>query len=204
MPFVPLRPLALAPLSDEAASIVLAKYFGDVVKAAKELGVDRKDLRRLTWHNPRILNAAHERMELFHIGVKSKILEAVYSRSAKKQRWGVDALCESYEFRDNPFAKALAPAPASRRVTKVAEPDYARRRRLRLNASSSELLSLTTTADESERVRRLNLFERRGLVVGAMSTRLAKNHRQRLNHRSNQCLQNPNCPSGLGSILLPR
>jgi hypothetical protein len=110
MPFVPKRPPALNHLSDEAASIVLAKHFGDVVKAAKELGVDRKDLRRLTWHNPRILNAAHERMELFRIGVKSKILEAVYSPHAKRRRWGFDALCESYEFRDNLFARALAPA----------------------------------------------------------------------------------------------
>jgi Bacterial regulatory protein, Fis family len=59
MPFVPLRPPALAHLSDEAASIVLAKHFGDVVKAAKELGVDRRALRRLTWHNPRILTAPH-------------------------------------------------------------------------------------------------------------------------------------------------
>jgi hypothetical protein len=87
MPFVLKRPPALNHLSDEAASIVLAKHFGDVVKAAKELGVDRKDLRRLTWHNPRILNAAHERMELFRIGVKSKILEAVYSPHAKRRRF---------------------------------------------------------------------------------------------------------------------
>jgi hypothetical protein len=114
MPFVPKRSPALNHLSDEAASIVLAKHFGDVVKAAKELGVDRKDLRRLTWHNPRILNAAHERMELFRIGVKSKILEAVYSPHAKRRRWGFDALCESYEFRDNLFARALAPAPRER------------------------------------------------------------------------------------------
>ena len=93
---------------------MLAKHFGDVVKAAKELGVDRKDLRRLTWHNPRILKAAHERMELFRIGVKSKILEAVYSRSAKRRRWGYDALFDSYEFRDNLFASASAPAQRER------------------------------------------------------------------------------------------
>ena len=66
MPYVPKRPPALAHLSDEAASIVLARHFGDFVAAARDLGVDRKDLRRLTWHNPRILKAAHERMELFH------------------------------------------------------------------------------------------------------------------------------------------
>jgi hypothetical protein len=115
VPWVPLRPPALAHLSDEAASIVLARHFGDVVKAARELGVDRKDLRRLCWHNPRILAAAHERMDLFRIGVRSKIIEAVYSRSAKKRRWGLDAMVESYEFRDQAGA-LLAPAPKQRVV----------------------------------------------------------------------------------------
>jgi hypothetical protein len=112
MTVTPNRPPALKHLSSQAASIVLAKHFGDIAKAARELNVDRKHLRRLTWHNPRILNAAHERMELFHIGVKSKILEAVYSRSAKRRRWGYDALCDSYEFRDHPLASARWVAPA--------------------------------------------------------------------------------------------
>jgi hypothetical protein len=71
----PKRPSALNHLSSATASAVLAKHFGDIVKAARELNVNRKDLRRLTWHNPRILNAAHERIELFRIGVKSKILQ---------------------------------------------------------------------------------------------------------------------------------
>jgi hypothetical protein len=120
MPHVPKRPPTLAHLSDEAASIALMRHFGDVVKAARELGVDRKDLRKLTWHNPRILNAAHERIELFRIGVKSKILEAVYSRSAKRRRWGFDAMFDSFEFRDHPFASARWIAPAER-VRKVEE-----------------------------------------------------------------------------------
>jgi hypothetical protein len=114
VPWVPLRPPVLNHLSEEAASAVLAKHFGDIVKAARELGVDRKDLRKLTWHNPNILNAADERMELFRIGVKSKIIQAVLSKSAKKQRWGVDALCESYEFRDQLLASHLLLAPAPR------------------------------------------------------------------------------------------
>ena len=62
MPFVPARPLSLNHLSDEAASLALDKHLGDFVKAAKELNINRSDLRKLTWHNPRILNAAHERM----------------------------------------------------------------------------------------------------------------------------------------------
>jgi hypothetical protein len=124
MPHVPKRPPALAHVSDEAASIVLARHFGDFVKAARDLDVKRTDLRRLTWHNPRILNAAHERMELFRIGVRSKILQAVYSRSAKRRRWGFDAMFDSYEFRDHLFGAALL-APAPRERAKAPEADNA-------------------------------------------------------------------------------
>jgi hypothetical protein len=118
MPHVPKRPPALAHLSDEAASQALMKHFGDFVAAARDLGVDRKHLRRLSWHNPRILNAAHERMELFHIGVKSKIIEALHSGSAKRRRWGFDAMFDSYEFRDHPLASARWAAPAQREQAK--------------------------------------------------------------------------------------
>ena len=114
MPFVPARPPSLKHLSSAAASAALAKHFGDIVKAAHELGVDRADLLKLTWHNPRVLKAAHERMELFRIGVRSKIIQAVLSKSSKRQRWGVDALYDSYEFRDSPFASAKWFAPAQR------------------------------------------------------------------------------------------
>ena len=65
MPHIPKRPPSLEHLSDERAARSLSKHFGNIVEAAKELAVDRRDLRRLIWHNPRILDAAHERMELF-------------------------------------------------------------------------------------------------------------------------------------------
>ena len=74
MPFVPARPSSLNHLSDEAASLALDKHLGDFVKAAKELNINRGDLRKLTWHNPRILDAVHERMDLFRSGVRSKIM----------------------------------------------------------------------------------------------------------------------------------
>jgi hypothetical protein len=123
MPFVPARPSALNQLSSAVASAVLSKHFGDIVKAAKELNVDRKDLQQLVRHNPRILNAAHERMELFRIGVKSKIIEAVLSKDHKKQRWGVDAVYESCEFRDLRSEVALL-SPAPRPGARGAETDY--------------------------------------------------------------------------------
>ena len=61
-------------------------------------------------------------MELFHIGVKSKIIAAVHSRSAKRRRWGIDAMFDSYEFRDHPFARALWAAPVRReQAAKIVE-----------------------------------------------------------------------------------
>ena len=126
MPFVPARPSLLNHLSDEVASLALDKHLGDFAAAAKELNINRSDLRKLTWHNPQILNAAHERMWLFRSGVRTKITAAIYSGSAKRRRWGFDAMFNSYEFRDqwsNPALLMLA--PASRRRAKAPKVDNA-------------------------------------------------------------------------------
>ena len=50
--------------------------------------------------------------------MKSKILEAVHSGSAKRRRWGFDAMFDAIEFRDSPFASARAAPPP--RPAKVA------------------------------------------------------------------------------------
>jgi hypothetical protein len=153
MPFVPKRPLALAHLSSVAASAALAKHFGDVVKAARELGVDRKDLRRLTWHNPRVLKAAHERMWLFRVGVRSKIIRALHSESASRQRWGCDAFCESYEFRDHVAAGAMAFAPAPRQ--RAVGPDNSRAVLEQKAAAELELERVAEFEDDREPARAL-------------------------------------------------
>jgi hypothetical protein len=54
-------------------------------------------------------------MDLFRIGVRSKIMDAVYSRSAKRRRWGFDAMFDSYDFGNHPFASARWAAPAPRK-----------------------------------------------------------------------------------------
>ena len=115
MPWVPNRPPALTHLSDEAASIVLARHFGDFVAAARDLGVRRVDLGRLARHNPRILKAALERIELF---LDWRAIQNyggdVQPQRCKRRRWGFDAMFDSYEFRDHPFANARWAAPARR------------------------------------------------------------------------------------------
>ena len=92
MPFIPKRPLSLEHLSDEAAARALSRHFGDIVEAAKELGVDRKDLRRLTWHNPAILDAAHERMSLFVFIQRGEVVRGLDSRVASVRRRAVDRM----------------------------------------------------------------------------------------------------------------
>jgi hypothetical protein len=120
MPFVPARPSSLAHLSDEVASLALDKYLGDFAAAAKELNINRSDLRRLCWHNPKILNAAHERMWLFRSGVRSKIIGAIYSGKAARRRWGFEAMADSYEFRDQAAVCAFL-VPARRRRARGAD-----------------------------------------------------------------------------------
>ena len=115
MPFIPKRPASLAHISDEAAARALSKHFGNIVEAATELGVDRKDLRRLTWHNPRILEAAHERMSLFAYHMLDEAVRGLDSRVASVRRCAVDRMLAHPMMLGHPFASGLSLfAPAAR------------------------------------------------------------------------------------------
>ena len=111
------RPASLAHFSDEAAARALSKHFGNIVEAAKELGVDRKDLRRLTWSNPAILDAAHERMSLFIFVQRDEIISGLNSRVASVRRRAVDRMVaqpDAVRSSRLPRLSLLAPACASR------------------------------------------------------------------------------------------
>ena len=113
--FIPKRPASLAHLTNEAAARALSRHFGDIVEAAKELGVDRKDLRRLTWHNPRILDAAHERMSLFVHHMWGEAVCGLDSRVASVRQRAVDRMFAHPMTLGNPFASGLSLfAPAAR------------------------------------------------------------------------------------------
>ena len=109
------RPAALAHISDEAAARALSKHFGNFVEAAKDLGVDRKDLGRLTWSNPAILDAAHDRMSLFIFIQQGEIIHGLTSKSASVRRRAADRMgANPMLFRDfNPSLFALL-TPATR------------------------------------------------------------------------------------------
>ena len=84
LPYIPPRPPELDHLTDEAASAALASHYGNFTLAARELGVDAKLLRRLFWHNPRIMDTSKERTELFHSMVIDELVVQLNSRSYGK------------------------------------------------------------------------------------------------------------------------
>ena len=84
LPYIPPRPPELDHLTDEAASAALASHYGNFTLAARELGVDAKLLRRLFWHNPRIMDTSAERTELFHSMVIDELVVQLNSRSYGK------------------------------------------------------------------------------------------------------------------------
>jgi hypothetical protein len=85
---------------------VLAKHYGDIHAAARELGVSGPDLRRLTWARPQLLEEA----ELARMGVialaMSKLIEALYSDDPKREMWAADRILASRLARDHPLAPA--------------------------------------------------------------------------------------------------
>jgi hypothetical protein len=119
------RPASLAHLSDEAAARALSKHFGNIVEAAKDLGVDRKDLRRLTWSNPAILDAAHERIDLFVITMQGELVSGVMNGSAGVRQRAIDRMYRVAPIPGHPVGRAfvglsslglLARAPRGRLV----------------------------------------------------------------------------------------
>ena len=121
------RPPSLAHLSDEAAARALSRRYGDIIAAAKDLGVDRKDLRRLTWSNPAILAAAHERIDLFVITMRGELVSQVMHGSSRVRQCAIDRMYRVAAIPDHPIGKAfaglslglLARAPRVRSVVEV-------------------------------------------------------------------------------------
>ena len=169
------RPASLAHLSDETAARALSKHFGNIVEAAKELGVDRKDLRRLTWSNPAVLDAAHERMSLFVYGQLDEIISGLNSRVASVRRRAADRLLAHPMMLGHPFAgglSLLAPAARARgprSSSGLSEEAQGRLARERLEREAAAELAFEgererALADERERERVEVMVERRPLA----------------------------------------
>jgi hypothetical protein len=92
LPFVPKRPEALAHLNDVDAAIALSRSYGDVVVAAKALGVSAPDLRQLTRHNPQILEAASDRVQFFILSQRCTLMRGLRHPSRRVQARAMDLI----------------------------------------------------------------------------------------------------------------
>jgi hypothetical protein len=70
MSSLPRPPASCADLDLAVVERVLAKHYGDITGAARELGVSGPDLKRLTWAKPELLEEAElERMGGYFTGM---------------------------------------------------------------------------------------------------------------------------------------
>ena len=87
-------------------SRVLAKHYGDIPAAARELNIPTPDLRRLTWSKPKLLEEARDRCEEVVARAWGELIEALYSDDPRRQMWASDKILSSWLARDHPLAPA--------------------------------------------------------------------------------------------------
>jgi hypothetical protein len=100
-------------------SRVLAKHYGHIPSAARELRVSPVDLRRLTWAKPHLLDEAHEEMELVVIRANAELIEALYSDDPRRQMWASDRILSSWVARNSPLAPARRSTSGTTATTAV-------------------------------------------------------------------------------------
>jgi hypothetical protein len=107
MPRIPKFPGACRHLDLGVVSHTLAKHRLDICGAAKELGVNRTDLRRLTWHDPKLLDEAKEAIELYRHRCNGLVIDELYSPERWRRRRAVEQILATQ-------GHPLAPAPRPR------------------------------------------------------------------------------------------
>jgi hypothetical protein len=103
---MPKVPAACADLDLAQVSRTLAKHYGDIPAAARELKVSEPDLRRLTWARPGVLEEARDRCEEVVARAWGALIEALYSDDPRRQMWASDKIMSSWLARDHPLAPA--------------------------------------------------------------------------------------------------
>ena len=84
----------------------LAKHFGDIPRAEKELGVSGPDLNRLTWAKPKLLEEAEDRRGEVIARAWGQLITALYSDDPDRQMWASDKILSSWLARNHPLAPA--------------------------------------------------------------------------------------------------
>ena len=106
MPPIPKPPASCANLDLAVVKRVLTKHFGDIPRAAKELGLSGPDLNRLTWAKPKLLEEAEDRRGEVIARAWGQLIEALYSDDSDRQMWASDKILSSWLARDHPLAPA--------------------------------------------------------------------------------------------------
>jgi hypothetical protein len=101
-------PVACLALDPQRVSKVLAKHMGAIGPSARELGVSEPDLRRLTWAKPKLLEAAHEEIDLILARANGEIIRALFDpdSSDRRREWAADWVLASRLAEGHPFATA--------------------------------------------------------------------------------------------------
>jgi hypothetical protein len=87
-------------------SSVLAECFGDAAEAARALQISVKDLRRIAWKHPKVLEAARERCSEATSDVWDELLGAFYGGDERRRLWASERILASPAARNHPFAPA--------------------------------------------------------------------------------------------------
>jgi hypothetical protein len=111
MPFIPKLPQVCRHLDMALVLQTLTKHRLDITAAARELGIRRTDLSQLTWHNPKLLEAAKEAIALHVCRCHSVMIQALYSPKRRRQEWAASKILASSMGSSSPFAPDLRPQP---------------------------------------------------------------------------------------------
>lgn len=90
---------------------VLTKHRADICAAAKELGVSSADLRRLTWHDPKLLDGAHEAIDLYSIRCHGLMIQELSSPRRRIRERAIEQLLASSLAAGHPLATVPTPRP---------------------------------------------------------------------------------------------
>jgi hypothetical protein len=107
LPFIPKFPPGCAHLDLKEVERVLIRHRANINEAAKELGVSRTDLRKLTWHSPKILEEALLWCGVYVSRCDGLLIRALDSKSRRRCEWAVDKLMSS----GMGYGHLLSPAP---------------------------------------------------------------------------------------------
>jgi hypothetical protein len=95
LPFIPKFPPGCAHLDLREVERVLIRHRANISEAAKELGVSRTDLRKLTWHKPKLLEEALLWCGVYVSRCDGLLIQALDSKSRRRREWAVDKLMSS-------------------------------------------------------------------------------------------------------------